>query len=61
MVVFVEDADIDHIPQVILTEASEQEGRVKLILLKINFQDDFDTLYIKYNEIDPVIKHINVI
>ena len=27
--------------------------------MKIDFVDDDNTLYIKFNEIDPVIKHIN--
>lgn len=34
---------------------------MKLILLKTAFEDDYDTLYIKFNEIDPVIKHINAV
>lgn len=34
---------------------------MKLILLKTDFVDDYDTLYIKFNEIDPVIKHINAV
>lgn len=61
MVVFVEAKDINHIPQALLAEGSEENGRVKLILLKIEFVDDYDTLYIKFNEIDPVIKHINAV
>ena len=48
-------------PQALLAESSEGNGRVKLILLKIDFVDDYDTLYIKFNEIDPVIKHINAV
>lgn len=61
MVIFVEAKDVSHIPQALLAESSEESGRVKLILLKIDFVDDFDTLYIKFNEIDPVIKHINAV
>lgn len=34
MVVFVEAKDVNHIPQSVLAEASEEGGRVKLILLK---------------------------
>lgn len=61
MVVFVEAKDIAHVPQALMAESSEGNGRVKLILLKIDFVDDYDTLYIKFNEIDPVIKHINAV
>lgn len=42
-----------------MAEASEPNGRVKLILLSIEFVDEEEPLYIKFNEIDPVIKHIN--
>jgi hypothetical protein len=45
----------------LLASSSEPSGRVKLILLKTAFEDDYDTLYIKFNEIDPVIKHINAV
>lgn len=59
MVVFVEAKDIRHIPQALLAESSQPSGRVKLILLSSEFVDDYETLYIKFNEIDPVINHIN--
>lgn len=42
-----------------MAEASNDRGRVKLILLTAEFVDDPEKLYIKFNEIDPVIKHIN--
>lgn len=61
MVIFVQAKDINHIPQALLAEGSQPGGRVKLILLKTQFVDDYDTLYIKFNEIDPVIKHINAV
>jgi hypothetical protein len=61
MAIFVEAKDVSHIPQALLADSSEDSGRVKLILLKTDFVDDFDTLYIKFNEIDPVIKHINAV
>ena len=35
------------------------QDRVKLILLKSNFVHHEENLYVKYNEIDPVIRHIN--
>lgn len=59
MVVFAEAKDINHVPQALMAEASEPGGRVKLILLSIDFVDEEVFLYIKFNEIDPVIKHIN--
>ena len=42
-----------------MAEALEPSGRVKLILLDLDFIDDETRLFIKFNEIDPVIKHIN--
>ena len=59
MVLFVEAKDINHVPQALMSEADEPNGRVKLILLSIDFIDEENPLYIKFNEIDPVIKHIN--
>jgi hypothetical protein len=46
-------------PQLLMAEASKDDGRVKLILLHIEFVDEVAPFYIKFNEIDPVIKHIN--
>lgn len=38
---------------------SSQDDRVKLIFLHHSFVNNDHTLYIKFNEIDPVINHIN--
>ena len=46
-------------PQILMAEAEEPNGRVKLILISVDFVDEEAPLYIKFNEIDPVIKHIN--
>lgn len=59
MMVFAQAKDVNHVPQIIMAQSQDPNGRVKLILLKIDFVDDDNTLYIKFNEIDPVIKHIN--
>jgi len=59
MVVFVEAKDIAHMPQLLMAEADNPKGRVKLILLTTEFVDHPEQLYIKFNEIDPIIKHIN--
>lgn len=61
MIVFVEHTDRKFIPQQFYDPDSDtsKEDRVKLVFIHTEFVDNEDSLYIKYNEIDPVIKHIN--
>lgn len=61
MVIFIESCDIKHAPKELLNEFSRTNGRVKLIYLQAEFQDHDTDLYVKFNEIDPVIKHINAV
>ena len=58
MIIFVEDQDENHLPSSIKEAIRSAEERIKLILVTGSFKDS-ETMYIKYNEIDPVIKHIN--
>ena len=61
MIVFVEHTDRKFIPEEFYDPNydSSRDDRVKLIFIHTEFVDNSDILYIKYNEIDPVIKHIN--
>ena len=61
MIVFVEHTDRKFIPPEFYDphHDASKEDRVKLIFIHTDFVDNEDILYIKYNEIDPVIKHIN--
>lgn len=61
MIVFVEHTDRKFIPSEFYDPNydTSKEDRVKLIFIHTEFVDNSDILYIKYNEIDPVIKHIN--
>lgn len=61
MIVFVEYTDLQYIPKPFYDAVHHQmkDDRVKLILLKSNFVHHDEVLYVKFNEIDPVIRHIN--
>jgi hypothetical protein len=59
MVLFVESCDKKHIPPSLLQESHNEGGRVKIIYIQSDFVDDDIDLYVKFNEIDPVIYHIN--
>ena len=61
MILFVEHSDSEHIPKTFYDSVGNQplDERVKLIFIKSSFIHDEEILYVKFNEIDPVIKHIN--
>lgn len=61
MIIFVEKTDRAFIPKNFYDPVNDrsQQDRVKLIFIDTEFVNHDDILYIKYNEIDPVIKHIN--
>ena len=61
LILFVESTDKQHIPSRFYDshEDRSQDERVKLIFLHHMFIHNEFTFYIKFNEIDPVIFHIN--
>lgn len=61
MVIFVEHTDRKYIPSQFYDPERDEskEPRVKLIFIHHAYFHNENVLYIKYNEIDPVILHIN--
>lgn len=61
MVIFVEHTDRKWIPAQFYDSEGDvsKEQRVKLIFIHHAYIHNENILYIKYNEIDPVILHIN--